>query len=100
MSLVKYALVIATMVVAISVLIALAQQVNQSSNTQVNTIHSTNINATNTTSTQLVSNCTQYGEFQGEFQCGPQENITKYNTTNVIPYQYEDEVEYESSIED
>ena len=96
---IKYALAIAMITVAVSVLIALAQQVNQSSNTQVNTIHSTNMNATNITSTQ-VTNCTQYGEFQGEFQCGPQENITKYNATNVISYQYEDEVEYESSIED
>lgn len=90
---VRYIVMAATLAMALTVLIVMAQS-------QYGTTQPT-INLRNTTSTQAI-NCTQYGEFQGEFQCGEQAgiqvNATAYNVTSGMPYQYEDE--HEASMED
>ena len=106
MKLVKYVVVTAALAVALAALVVIAQA--QYSTTQ-STVNSQSMNTNNalsigTINTMQATNCTQYGEFQGEFQCsaqiGIQTNASAYNVTNGSPYQYEDEIEHETSIED
>lgn len=93
---IRYIITAAALVMAIAVLVVMAQ--SQYGNAQ------SAMNTHNVTNTMQVVNCTQYGEFQGEFQCGEQvgvqANVTAHNVTNGLPYQYEDEFEYETSVED
>ncbi|WP_243675791.1 hypothetical protein [Vulcanisaeta distributa] len=93
---IRYMITAAILAMAIAVLAVMAQ--SQYGNAQLT------INAHNATNTMQIVNCTQHGEFQGEFQCGDQvgvqANVTVHNVTNGLPYQYEDEVEYEASMED
>ena len=106
MGLVRYILVITALATALAVLVVMAQTQYGNAQSTVNTqgVNTNNALSMGTTNITQVINCTQYGEFQGEFQCGGQvgiqTNTTAYNVTGGLPYQYEDEIEYESSIED
>jgi hypothetical protein len=88
---IRYITIVSALAVVTTVLAVLAIQQNVTALQGI----TMGLNQTASTNQQPI-NCTQYGEFQGEFQCGPQVNLTKYNATGNIPYQLEDEVEYES----
>ncbi len=98
---IRYITIVSALAVVTTVLAVLALQQNVGSAQNVAAQQGITMGLNQTASiNQQPINCTQYGEFQGEFQCGPQVNLTKYNATGNIPYQLEDEVEYESQIED
>ena len=105
MGLVRYILVITALATALAVLVVMVQTQYGSAQSTVNTqgVNTNNALGIGTNITQAI-NCTQYGEFQGEFQCGEQvgiqTNATAYNVTGGLPYQYEYEIEYELSTED
>jgi len=98
---IRYITIVSALAVVTTVLAVLALQQNVGSAQNVAAQQGITMGLNQTASiNQQPINCTQYGEFQGEFQCGSQVNLTKYNATGNIPYQLEDEVEYESQIED
>ena len=101
---VRYVIVTAALVAALAVLVVMAQYGAAQSTVNPQDVNTNNALGTVSTSTTQVINCTQYGEFQGEFQCGAQAgvqtNAMAYNVTSGLPYQHEDGVEYETSIED
>ena len=103
---VRYIIITAALTAALAVLAVMAQAQYGTAQSTVNPqgVNTNNALGTVSTSATQVINCTQYGEFQGEFQCGAQvgvqTNATAYNVTSGLPYQYEDGVNYEASIED
>ncbi|BDR91874.1 hypothetical protein Vsou_09670 [Vulcanisaeta souniana JCM 11219] len=93
---IRYIITAAALIITIAALVVMAQ--SQYGNTQ------STINTHDATNTTQIANCTQYGEFQVEIQCGEQvgiqTNVTAHNVTGGLPYQYEDETEYETSMVD
>ena len=89
---IRYMAVASVLAVAATVLAVLALQQSAGNAQSVTAQQGVAMGLNQTASiNQQPANCTQYGEFQGEFQCGPQVNLTKYNATGNIPYQLEDE---------
>ncbi|WP_291767002.1 hypothetical protein [Caldivirga sp. UBA161] len=76
---VRYVVLAATLATVLTILVVMAQP--QNSTTQPT------VNSQNATSTTHIMNCAQYGEFQGEFQCGEQVsvqvNVTAHNVTEI-----------------